>query len=229
VTAAAPSAWHDLSHRLDGDAPRLPAFPAPVLRQLMCRPADPMQVSALELCCHVGTHVDAPVHFLEGAPAIDDLPPERFAGAGVVLRVEAAAEDVIGADALAAAAPGVRAGDIVLLDTGWSALWRDERYVRHPSLGLDAADWLVERGAKLLGVDFPTPDRPLCRRPEGFDWPVHRRLLGAGVLVAEHLTGLRALAGRRVEVVCAPLNLAGADGAPARVLARPLPDPEAAP
>ena len=75
---------------------------------------------------------------------------------------------------------------------------------------------------KLLAVDTPTPDLPLDRRAPDFTWPVHRTLLGHGILIAEQLANLRALSGRRVEFVFAPLPIAGSDGSPARVLARPI-------
>jgi kynurenine formamidase len=60
------------------------------------------------------------------------------------------------------------------------------------------------------------------RRPPGFDWPVHHVLLSRGVLIAENLTNLRALAGRRIEAMVLGLRIEGADGAPARVVARPV-------
>jgi arylformamidase len=62
------------------------------------------------------------------------------------------------------------------------------------------------------------------RRPRGFDWPVHHVLLGHGVLIAEHLTNLRPLAGRRIEAMFLALAIEGSDGGPARVIARALAD-----
>jgi kynurenine formamidase len=82
------------------------------------------------------------------------------------------------------------------------------------------------------GVDGPVPRTEPGRvagrhvpRAEGFGWPVHKILLSRGVLIAEHLTGLAPLSGRRVEIIIGALNVEGADGAPARILARPLPEP----
>jgi arylformamidase len=73
-------------------------------------------------------------------------------------------------------------------------------------------------------MDLPTPDLPVPRRPaQGFGWPVHKILLSRGVLIAEHLAGLASLSGQRVEIIIGALNVEGADGAPARILARPLP------
>ena len=107
-------------------------------------------------------------------------------------------------------------GDIVILDTGW---WRTPGDGEHPSVGEPAARWLVECGVKLLAVDLPTPDLAVHRRPENFDWPVHRMLLGHGVLIGENLANLGELPDR-VEAMFMPLPIAGADGSPARVLVR---------
>ena len=94
--------------------------------------------------------------------------------------------------------------------------------VQSGTITIDAADWLVSHQVKLLGVDFSTPDLTAHKRPAGFTWPVHQILLSQGVLVAEHLTNLRSLANQRVEAMFLALPIAGSDGTPARVLARPL-------
>jgi kynurenine formamidase len=91
---------------------------------------------------------------------------------------------------------------------------------RKRSITVGAAHWLVERGVKLLACDFATPDLALPLRRPGFDWPVHQVLLSNGVLVSEHLRNVAVLAGERVEFVFGALNIAAADGAPARVFAR---------
>ena len=70
-------------------------------------------------------------------------------------------------------------------------------------------------------MDTLSPDEPRATR-EGDPYPVHRRLLGAGIPVVENLADSSALVGERVEVTCAPLKLRGGDGAPCRVFARPL-------
>ena len=146
----------------------------------------------------------------------------RLHGPGVVWRLDLEPDSLVEAAHFEAARPALRPGDIVALDTDWAARFGTEAYEHHPSLGPDAADWLVQQRVKLLAVDFATPDLPVRRRPPGFDWPVHHRLLGDGVLICEHLRGHAPLAGRRVEFMVNALNIAGSDGAPARVLARPV-------
>lgn len=213
--------WHDLAHPLADDLPRMGFFPEARFARVLSMPADPMNATEMCMVCHFGTHVDAPCHFIPDGPAFHEIPLERLYGPGVVWRLDAAPYETIAADRLARQGPALRPGDILLLDTGWAAHFGSERYEQNPCLGVDAAEWLVERGVKLVAVDFATPDLAVNRRPPGFDWPVHHVLLSQGVLIAEHLTNVRALAGRRVEAMFLALNIRGADGAPARVVARP--------
>jgi kynurenine formamidase len=71
----------------------------------------------------------------------------------------------------------------------------------------------------MVGVDFYSADLPVPLRPPGFGWPVHHRLLGAGVLIAENLANVTSIAGRRLTVGAFPLKIRGGDGAPARIFA----------
>ena len=214
--------WVDLSHPLHEGLRGISWFPVARFSRLKSMPADPLNLTEMQIVCHFGTHVDAPSHFIPDAPALHEIPLERLHGAGVVWRIEAEPYGVIDAATLAAARPALRDGDIVLVDTGWAAHVGTERYDRHPRFDLDAADWLVAHGAKLVAIDFPTPDLAVDRRPADFDWPVHHRLLRAGVLIAENLTNVRPLAGGRVEAMFLALNIRESDGAPARVVARPV-------
>jgi kynurenine formamidase len=116
--------------------------------------------------------------------------------------------------------PQVEPGDILLLDTGAAGRVGTPDFHRHASLSTGAAEWLVEREVKLVGVDASSPELPIALRPAGFDFPVHNTLLRDGVLIAEQVANLRSLAGHRVELVFLPLNIVGSDGAPARVLGR---------
>jgi kynurenine formamidase len=220
ATASGSSAWIDLSHPLRADLSRIPLFPAARFERIMSMPEHPLNVTEIQMVCHFGTHVDAPCHFIPDGPSFDEIPIDRLCGAGVVWRLACEPYAVIGPDMLATARPALQPDDIVLLDTGWAEHFGTPRYDQHPSLGVAAAEWLVGHGVKLVGVDFATPDLAVNRRPPGFDWPVHHVLLRHGVLIAEHLTNLRGLSGRRVEVLFLGLNIAGADGAPCRVVAR---------
>jgi kynurenine formamidase len=214
--------WTDLTHVLTEDLSRASAFPKPVIRQILSMPEGNANITEIHMVAHHGTHVDAPRHFMIDGPTFEQIPLERLYGPAVVWRIEKEPFGVITAQDFEAARPALKPGDMVLLDTGWAKYVNTEKYEDHPYLSIDAASWLVEHQVKLLGVDFSTPDLTAHKRPSGFTWPVHQILLSQGVLVAEHLTNLAPLANTRVEAMFLALPIAGSDGAPARVLARPL-------
>ncbi|MBO9353516.1 cyclase family protein [Bordetella petrii] len=214
--------WVDLSHALGPDVPRASVFPQPTFQRIKSLPQDPLNVTEMRMVVHIGTHVDAPRHFFNDGPAFHEIPLERLSGPGVVLRVRRGVGEQITPADLEQAQGEVRPGDIVALATGWGPLARTHDYHDHPYLSPAAAQWLVDRRVKLLACDLPTPDMPVGRRPADYDWPAHHILLGNGVLVAENIAGLDALAGQRLEFVFSALNIEASDGAPARVMARPV-------
>lgn len=220
--------WVDLTQPFDADAYHSPALPAPEFERLSDVADDGVNAQWYGAATHVGTHVDAPRHMVDGGATIDDLPLSRFAGEGVVLDVRRdepepiSVADVEAAERETSGAAGVRPDDIVLLRTGWGDRYGADGYERYPWLADDVGEWLLERGIKLLAVDTPSPDRPRAMRPDGWDaYPIHRALLPAGVPIAEHLSIPATLAGTRPEVFGFPLRLRGGDGAPARFVARP--------
>ena len=155
-------------------------------------------ISRLDFGVHTGTHVDAPLHFIDGAPGTDQLPLDVLVGPARV--IEATSLD---AEGLAEAELAER----VLLKTSNSELWsRDEFADDFVSLTEDGARLLVERGVRLIGIDY------LSVGDEG----AHHVLLEAGVVAIEGLD-LRGVDPGEYQLVCAPLKLVGSDGAPARV------------
>lgn len=212
--------WLDLSHPVGPRMPCVPVFGPATVERFLSMPAHPYNATRLSMIVHTGTHLDAPFHFLADGPRFDEIPLARLTGAGVVWRIEKGEDETIDVADLEKARPKLKPGDILALDTGFAARVGTESYDRHPSLSEAAAHWLVESRIKLLACDFGTPDLPHHRRPKGFDWPVHHALLARGILICEHLTGHAALAGERVELAFAALNVEGADGAPARVMGR---------
>jgi kynurenine formamidase len=221
---AAAGDWVDLTWPLSPNVPRLASFPAPRFEHFTRIPDDPFTVTGVSTVVHVGTHVDAPRHFFSDGPALDDVPLTRLMGAGVAWSIEKPPNGMIEPDDLEPMRPEVEPGDILVLDTGVARHVGTPDYDRHPALSVAAAEWIVKKGIKLLGMDMPTPDIPLHRREPGFDWPVHHTLLRDGVLISEQVTNARSLAGRRAEFLFLPLNIVGGDGAPARVVGRPLRD-----
>lgn len=212
--------WFDLSHVFDTATPCASIFPAPETSLIRSMPEHPFNVTMLKTVVHAGTHVDSPRHYFLDGPAFEDIPLERLCGPGVVWRIEAEPDEVIGVEQLQKARPELRPGDILALDTGWAAKVGTADYDHHPSLSPGAAEWLRDQNIKLLACDFATPDLVYHRRSEGFAWPVHRTLLSRGILICEHLRGHAAFAEQRVEFVFGAIGIAGSDGAPARVMCR---------
>lgn len=222
--ARAAGAWHDLTHRLHNDLPVPHVFAHPRVERVMTMPEGRLNVTRLEIVVHVGTHLDAPLHLFVDGPGFDEIPLEMLQGPGVVWQLDVEPHADITAEMLAGMTPKMRAGDIVLLCTGWDRRFGTDTYLLNPALTVDAAQWLVDQGIKALGMDFATPDLALAKRPADFDWPVHKVLLGCGTLIAENLANLAPLAGQRVEVVFGALSIKGADGSPARIIARAIED-----
>lgn len=214
--------WIDLTYPFSSSVPRSAMFPAPIFSYYAQMPEKPLNVTYMETIVHVGTHVDAPRHFYADGPSMDEIPLERLMGEGVVIRLDKSINEEISVADLATSEPAIRTGDIVAIDTGWSARWGTPEWNQHPYFSLEAAQWLVDRKVKLVAVDTATPDLPFDLRPENFSFPVHCLLLRDGVLISEQVANLRKLAGKRVEFLFCPLSIAGCDGAPARVLARNL-------
>ena len=161
-------------------------------------------VSRLDFGVHSGTHVDAPVHFIEGAPAAESLPLDVLIGPAEV--VDLTATQRLDAESLG----GLELGERVLLKTRNSELWALDSFSGdHVALTESGAKALVAAGVRLVGIDYLTIG----------DEDAHQVLLGAGVVAIESLD-LRGVEPGEYELICAPLKLVGSDGAPARVLLR---------
>jgi kynurenine formamidase len=212
--------WVDLSHPVTETLSRIPHFPQPVFRKLTTKPPANSNCTEIQMVVHFGTHVDAPCHWHNGAPEMDKVALERFYGEGVIWHIEGTDRRAITVADLERATPRMQEGDIVLIDTGWWRHMNTERYEEHPFLTGEASDWLVAHGAKLVGVDSSSPDQAAHYRSKDYDFAAHNVLLGNGVLIAEHVTNLTKLAGKRVEIMFLAINIVGCDGAPARPIAR---------
>ncbi|MEW2545955.1 cyclase family protein [Streptomyces sp. NPDC047002] len=207
----------DLSHPLQEGMQVWPGHPRFAHELVECYSrGDLSRHHRIALGEHTGTHLDAPVHFVPGGAGIADTPPGAFTGRAATLRAPAGTAAVAPA-ALAAfeAAHGpVRPGDRVLVDTGWSARWDTPGYLEPwPYVTAELAAALLDRGVRLLAVDTPSPD-PY----DSGTCPVHRLLLGAGVLIGENFTRLGELPAWTL-LTTAPLPVRDGSGSPVRAVA----------
>ncbi|MFN2589497.1 MAG: cyclase family protein [Actinomycetota bacterium] len=173
---------------------------------------DPSNVSELRIGTHTGTHVDPPVHFIEGGHGIDRVPLDTLYGAAVVAHLPDADGPLGRADLDALDLPDEL--ERLLLKTSNSDLWRRPRPIEFPHtyacLSLEGARWVVERGLRLIGVDFLSVEQ---KGAEGH--PVHKELLSNGVVIVEGLD-LGPVDPGPWTLACFPLNVRDGDGGPAR-------------
>lgn len=170
-------------------------------------------VSELHCGTHTGTHIDPPLHFIDGADSIDQIPTEALIGPAVVADLTGV-EHSVGAAELEALdlEPGVQR---LLMHTRNSQLWREdspefpESYV---AVSPDGAQWMVDHGIRLVGTDFLSIEH---RGSPGH--PTHKTLLGAGVVIVEGLDLDEVPAGEYT-LVCLPLKIVDGDGGPSRAL-----------
>jgi arylformamidase len=202
----------DISLTLTEDLPTWPGDPPLRLERISSiSEGERFNITQLSSSVHIGTHVDAPDHFLNNGNTVDLIPLELMVGPATVFAVSGqkaiSAQDLIDA--------GIREGHKrVLFKTSNSKFWAaNETAFQEDFLALaaDAADYLVACGVEIVGVDYlsvaPFPDQV----------STHRILLEAGVLIIEGLN-LSGIQPGPYTLLCLPLKIGGADGAPARVL-----------
>lgn len=166
----------------------------------------PANLSRLDFGVHTGTHIDAPLHFFEDGSGAESVPLVLLVGPAHVVDATSVTGQL---DAATLDRLGLPVGvERLLFKTANGRLWERESFSNEfVSFAADGAASLVERGVRLVGIDYLSVG----------DEAAHRILLGAGVIPLEGLD-LRPVAPGPYELFCAPLKLEGSDGAPARVL-----------
>ena len=195
--------------------PQMTVWPGdpPVNMQLISSIAsgDSSNVTQVSMSCHTGTHVDAPDHFLNNGKTVESLSMDLLVGRAYVLHLPFV--DTITASVLIEADIPPRTRRL-LFKTRNSEYWAKggkEFHEDFVGLSVDAAELLVDRNVKLVGIDY------LSIAPYHMGKPVHTILLDAGVVVIEGLD-LSQVSQGRYTLHCLPLKLGGADGAPTRAI-----------
>lgn len=174
----------------------------------------------LHLYSHAGTHMDAPLHFLEGGDTIDQIPLDKLIGPALVVDLShVAPNSLIVVEDLAPHAAKIGPGSRLLLRTDWDLHHALPDYRPDmPRVSVELARWLVERKISLLGVQTPSV---ASVRPENRAelTEVHQVLLKADVIIVEGLANLRELRQEVVQFIALPLKITGCDGSPVRAAA----------
>jgi len=206
---------YDITVPISNTMPVWPGDPPVRLESKKSIPqGDLCNLTALTLGVHSGTHIDAPLHFIDGGRAVDDIPLEVLIGPCRVIETNAS--------------PTIEKKHIesipldgckrVLFKTGNSMFWRNsiasfrEDFV---ALGLSAAEYLAEKGVALIGIDYLSIET--FHADEGN--PVHNTLLKNNIVILEAVN-LSAVPDGEYELVCLPMKLSGVEGAPVRVILR---------
>ncbi|MEU4698123.1 cyclase family protein [Nonomuraea dietziae] len=210
----------ELSHRITEGMTTYPGIPGPVLGTHLSREdsrevyaeGTEFHIGTITLTANTGTYLDTPYHRYAEGPDLSQLPIERMADLpGLVVRAEG--RPSVGLDLLREL--DVR-GRAVLLHTGWDRHFGTDAYLRdHPFLEPEAAAWLAEQGAALVGIDSLNID---ATPPKG-ERPAHTLLLAAGIPLVEHLTGLARLPVSGFRFHAAPPMIAGLGTFPVRAYA----------
>jgi kynurenine formamidase len=241
-------AFVELSHEWGHHTPVFPGFKDIRIERVATHARHGVMSQRIVTVMHHGTHLNAPLHLVPGGVGVGELALDLFFGDGVVLNVPRDEWELIEPADLEAAGD-VQPGDIVLVNTGWHHGYSDSiEYFGHgPGLSLAAAQWLIERGAKVVGIDTATIDHPLAtslggaqqgplikelpgryRARIGRDprddfpaWnPAHRALLEAGIPTIENVGGdVDAVSGSRCAFQCYPWRWFEGDACVVRLVA----------
>ena len=207
----------DVSHTIEHGMVTYRGLPAPIVCDFLSReqsrahyaPGTEFHIGKVEMVANTGTYLDSPFHRYAGGKDVSELPLERLANLDAVVVHPDPSSRAIRAGAFSGR--DLR-GKAVLVRTGWDAHWRTDCYFEgHPFLTRDAAELLAASGAALVGIDSLNIDdtADLTR-------PVHTALLGAGVPVAEHLTGLADLPDEDFRFFAVPVKVRGMGTFPVR-------------
>ena len=184
---------------------------------------------------HGGTHLDAPVHFVEKKRSADQIPLSQLMGSAIIIDVSQKANssadlrvhqsDITDWELAHGEIPE---GSIVLIRTGWGSVWPDPaRYLgttkrgtagvaelHFPGLDLDAARALVRRRVKAVGIDTPSIDYG-----QSTTYVVHRRLFASNIPAFENVANLDKLPVTGAFVIALPMKIGGGSGGPLRIVA----------
>lgn len=169
-----------------------------------------VNVGAIEMSTHNGTHADAPYHFAADGKTIDQVAPEIFLGSATVIDLAGFVRPEIAVSDLERALTGNEVTRLLLKTDGWLEGAPFPQSI--PVVAAEVADWLRGRGVKLLGVDLPSVDAI-----DSKSLPNHHALAAAGISILENLN-LEKIAAGDYQLAALPLKIAGGDAAPVRAV-----------
>lgn len=241
--------YYELSHEWGHHTPTHPGHKDPIIYRGVTIAEHGVMSQRIKTTMHSTTHVNAPLHLISGAAGIGEVAVDRFFGNGIVIGVKKQRWEHVTIDDLEATKADIREGDIVILNLGWHDKYSDSReyFGEAPGLSLEAAEWLIAKKVKMVGVDTANIDHPLATllgchrkgphirrlpayyeaetgkdpRKEFPDFaPAHKALLRAGIPTIENVGGaLEALTGKRATFHAMPWRWIEGDACVVRLVA----------
>jgi len=201
--------------------PVYPGDPSPSFESYSTLQKDGVNLTKITMGSHTGTHVDAPRHFIRDGIGIDRIPLNKLIGEAYVadLSKKPIGSGITSKDLRRELETEIASDDIVAIYTGCSEHWGDKSINRdYTYLTEDAADYLVSKKVRAVGVDFLSVEKF-----KATEHLVHKTLLGNGIFIVESLSNaLNQFVGQRILMICMPIKLRDGDGAPSRVVAVPI-------
>jgi len=221
-TSSSSSRYVDLSHMIENGTVTHRGLPAPIICDYLSRessrsryaPGTEFHIAKIEMVANTGTYIDCPFHRFADGRDFSQIGIEELADIdAIVVRAEQRDSPAVGVEFFRGLEIRNRA---VLVHTGWDRHWNTQAYLgEHPFLTEDAAIFLRDCGAKLVGIDSMNIDDT-----RGNTRPVHTTLLGAGILIAEHLCNLSTVPDDGFAFSAIPPKFKGVGTFPVRAMAR---------
>jgi kynurenine formamidase len=209
----------DLTHKISARMPYYPGTPKPESSKFCTIEKEGYTELELKITTHTGTHIDAPAHIISGGKTLDMYDIGDFMGTAAILDCHGKwdhhnrlihhtfVEEFLERN------PTV---DFMVLRTGWHHKWGCSHYFEgFPVLSEEAARLITQSKVRCVCMDTISADRV-----EDSELPVHRALLGSGVMIAENLTNLDKISEEHFELYLIPLYIEHADGSPLRAFAK---------
>jgi len=200
-----------------------PGDPVPRLAVHSTIERDGFNLLRLQLGSQTGTHVDAPYHFHDDGPRIDQLDLELFIGPAALVDVRGVGpRERITWDHIAHSGAELGPGVVALVCTGWSEHYGTASYFDNPYLDADAVQRMLELGVRTFCLDALNIDETPDEQHLGEGFPAHHLIATAGGVIGENFRNLELVDFPDPFVSCLPIALENADGAPVRAVAMQL-------
>lgn len=206
--------WIDISIPIRDAMVHWPSDPPVSIKRVEdIEKGDTANLSVISMGAHSGTHVDAPIHFVKEGKGVDNIPLDTAIGRARVIEIR----DPESIEPEELARHRIRRGERILFKTENSShVWQKDEFVEDFVFISDAAaDFLVDRGVRLIGIDYLS----VGSFKHGGSY-VHKTLLSGGIWIIEGLNLSNVTPGN-YDLICLPLRIVGGDGAPARVILKP--------